>query len=265
MLIIEGPLATKVYSMHSGGDAGEPVLPLSSSGVMRATAAAAASTEQDMPPPIPPADGPSPNATSSSETKFAHSVSEVVPGARASFRESASKKMKRSKSRLDAELKFTKAQTESVKATAGSDKTKPGTDSKDIDVEIASPTSGLSRPSSRASQASEFSGLGGDSDLMKQFQMMKLKLKEKEKELQRMKSEQVQAEPASPSRFPQIFGKKGSEPKPEEEEVLLEPPDPAVILKEVRRRRFAVLVIIFVGMCTLPILLVQSFRKEITP
>merc|ERR1719265_2206111 len=142
-------------------------------------------------------------------------------------------------------------------------------DPKEFDLEIASHTSGLSRPSSRASQASEMSGLGQDDDFLHKYKMMKLLLKEKEKELQKAQEQVKEAQdfrPTSPRGvFPQMFGRTRSENKPEEEEVLLEPPDPALILAQVRRRRLGVLFLIFVGMCTLPVLLVQSFRNEITP
>jgi len=133
-----------------------------------------------------------------------------------------------------------------------------------FDLELQSHHSGLSRPSSQASHATDFSGLGND-DFMQKYKMMKLLLKEKEKELKAMQDKEMENQrPQSPKVFAQVFGRKTAQQK-EEEQALVQPPDPAEILKQVRRRRFVVLVIIFAGMCFMPIFVLPMFKSEITP
>lgn len=133
-----------------------------------------------------------------------------------------------------------------------------------FDLELQSHHSGLSRPSSQASHATDFSGLGND-DFMQKYKMMKLLLKEKEKELKAMQDKELENQlPQSPKVFAQVFGRKTAQQK-EEEQALVQPPDPAEILKQVRRRRFVVLVIIFAGMCFMPIFVLPMFKSEITP
>eukprot|EP00746_Dinoflagellata_sp_MGD_P081687 gnl/MRDRNA2_/MRDRNA2_32473_c0_seq1.p1 gnl/MRDRNA2_/MRDRNA2_32473_c0~~gnl/MRDRNA2_/MRDRNA2_32473_c0_seq1.p1 ORF type:complete len:246 (-),score=70.04 gnl/MRDRNA2_/MRDRNA2_32473_c0_seq1:14-751(-) len=245
--------------MRNGEDASEPVLPLSSSGVIKATAAASESADEDAPPPLPPPGVPSLNNTLTSEAStIQHSKSKDL-----SHSAHKSKKKNKHERSFEEAVKARGVQKKDIKSPTNSD------DPKEFDLEIASHTSGLSRPSSRASKASEMSGLGEDDDFLAKYKMMKLLLKEKEKELQKAQEQVKEAQefrPTSPKGvFPQMFGRARSENKLEEEEVLLEPPDPALILAQVRRRRLGVLFLIFVGMCTLPVLLVQSFRNEITP
>lgn len=231
--------------MQSSEDASEPSLPLSNSGVIKATAPAAAAyhrnsgvAEEDIPP-LPPPGVPSLNDSLNSD-------------APTQSQSSTSKKSgKRSTNRKHS-------------SNSGIHKNVSINDQKEgFDLEIASHHSGLSRPSSRASHASEFSGLGQE-DFMAKYKMMKLLLKEKEKELQKMQEAQGQENPSSPHVLAKVFGKKTDAEK-EEEQALVQPVDPAEILKKVRRRRCVVLVMIFAGMCILPFMLLPVFKNELTP
>lgn len=256
--------------MQHGGDAGEPVLPLSSSGVVNATAAAAASADDDVP--LPPPGAASLNSSLNNSSSLNSEVSPQVSDSKLSNtnKKKASKAIKPrlpafEKSAFEDAVRSQGVQKKSMQNTQKKSPQVPGSsdDTNEIDVEMASHTSGLSRPSSRASHASSFTGLETTEDFIAKYNKMKLMLMEKEKELQKVNDLKAQ-EPTAQGVFPQMFGKK-MEAKAEEEEVLLEPPDPAQILAQVRRRRLAALVLIFAGMCTLPVLLVQSFQEEITP
>lgn len=216
-----------------------------------AAAATVPSAEEEVPgtiPALPPPGAPSPSAASSADAP------ERSQATTATITSKKSKKsvMKSKSKQFNEESSSTKNLRDSHDPHAS------------FDLELQSHHSGLSRPSSQASHATDFSGLGND-DFMQKYKMMKLLLKEKEKELKAMQDKEMENQrPQSPKVFAQVFGRKTAQQK-EEEQALVQPPDPAEILKQVRRRRFVVLVIIFAGMCFMPIFVLPMFKSEITP
>lgn len=258
--------------MRNDDDACEPGLPLSNSGVINATAAVVASTAQGKAPPLPPPGEPSPNSTMKEAFSPNSTLSEALsPVSSEASRKQGERKSKKSGKQKTFEESVAERGVQHKGLGIGRGHPVVNDGDEEFDLEVASHTSGLSRPSSRASQASEFSGIGdvaAAADFMQKYKMMKLLLKEKDKELQKAKEEKERAAKEEEERrrtvLPSLFGR-SREPKSEEEAPLVEPPDPAEILRQVRRRRFVVLVLIFAAMVVLPVFLLQSLREEITP
>lgn len=149
----------------------------------------------------------------------------------------------------------------------------------------------LSRPSSRASQASSFMQ---EEDFKQNYKKMKQILKEKEErdrqeQREYMMMEQERNSPGSGSKgYGQpprtgrtamwdgdegldlekrpLHGHSGNQsPQYHNPWAYDEPPDPAVILRKIRHRRLVVLVIIFVGLCLLPFPVQSAFKEHLNP